>query len=468
MTIHHNFTTHRDSWRKAIEKCIANAPGPTGDGDERAYWRHELKAFDEAFATIKNCRDDGRCQYAIDHGAEGLGYCPTGKCVMPDAEGGDVIDLAQKRTPRQWAAPFTLTFDDLRAANIARLPLFRNCHGEVAHSMPDGSDWSPAEWLEAVTGELGEYANFHKKFRRGDITCDEFMIHASKELADVQTYLDILARRCLDLPGKPHATGIDLGWATVEKFNEVSKRVGCDVFLPIAADRQPEPVVQPKISDDQALIMEAYDMGQFASDTLGIGGSNRGLAEPVRAALCRLLDKHYQELYGPNAEKSETGYSANTMYIVATDSNGQRAVTSSRSTFTPQLDYSIMEAALDFEQAKRLRNVEIQPHKVGELWMTTIKPLTAPDHTALLADSTTKAARIINDAELLAKLRQICGYVENGSDESVTIVQDDATREWALYVGTNSAILKTKRRAYSASSFHQVIAVAAEKEGDRS
>lgn len=31
------------------------------------------------------CRDDGRCQYAIDHGAEGLGHCPKGKCAMPSA-----------------------------------------------------------------------------------------------------------------------------------------------------------------------------------------------------------------------------------------------------------------------------------------------------------------------------------------------------------------------------------------------
>ncbi len=29
------------------------------------------------------CRADGRCQYAIDHGAEGLGCCPRGKCSMP-------------------------------------------------------------------------------------------------------------------------------------------------------------------------------------------------------------------------------------------------------------------------------------------------------------------------------------------------------------------------------------------------
>ncbi len=33
------------------------------------------------------CRSDGRCQYAIDHGAEGLGHCPRGKCSMPDHGG---------------------------------------------------------------------------------------------------------------------------------------------------------------------------------------------------------------------------------------------------------------------------------------------------------------------------------------------------------------------------------------------
>ena len=32
------------------------------------------------------CRHDGRCQYAIDHGAEGLGHCPKGKCAMPDGD----------------------------------------------------------------------------------------------------------------------------------------------------------------------------------------------------------------------------------------------------------------------------------------------------------------------------------------------------------------------------------------------
>lgn len=117
-----------------------------------------------------------------------------------------------------------LKFADLRKANIARLPQFKNSRGELAHKPTGGipgSDWSRADWLEAVNGELGEYANWSKKFRRGDIAEAEFLKHARKEFADVVTYLDILAFQL----------GIDLGQAVTDKFNEVSERVGCDVRL---------------------------------------------------------------------------------------------------------------------------------------------------------------------------------------------------------------------------------------------
>lgn len=115
----------------------------------------------------------------------------------------------------------SLLLSALRDANVSRLPQFKNSKGGPAHSEPDGSDWSPAQWLQAVIGELGEYANFRKKFERGDITEEEFLIEARKELADVVTYLDILAFRL----------GIDLGEAIIEKFNRVSERVGSDVRL---------------------------------------------------------------------------------------------------------------------------------------------------------------------------------------------------------------------------------------------
>ena len=122
-----------------------------------------------------------------------------------------------------------LTFNTLRGANRARLPQFKNKHGQPAHSMPDGSDWSPAQWLQAVLGELGEYANLRKKFERGDLSPQEFEQLAADELADVQTYLDLLALRCLDRREAVHPTGVDLGRATMSKFNRVSERVGSTV-----------------------------------------------------------------------------------------------------------------------------------------------------------------------------------------------------------------------------------------------
>lgn len=63
-----------------------------------------------------------------------------------------------------------LAFDQLRAANRARIPLFRNSKGELAHADSEGRDWSPAEWLEAIVGELGEYANKRKKYRHPSIS----------------------------------------------------------------------------------------------------------------------------------------------------------------------------------------------------------------------------------------------------------------------------------------------------------
>jgi NTP pyrophosphatase (non-canonical NTP hydrolase) len=112
-----------------------------------------------------------------------------------------------------------LTFNTLRGANKARLPQFKNRKGEPAHSEADGSDWKLSAWCNAVTGELGELANLIKKIERGDMTLDEARQDVADELADVVTYLDILAFRC----------GVDLGAATMSKFNRVSERVGSDV-----------------------------------------------------------------------------------------------------------------------------------------------------------------------------------------------------------------------------------------------
>ena len=118
-----------------------------------------------------------------------------------------------------------MTFATLREANITRIPKFRNKKGELVHNS-DGSNWGLSAWSNAVLGELGELANLIKKIERGDFTLDEIRQECAKECADVQTYLDILAFRL----------GIDLGQATVDKFNEVSDRVNAGVYITLDND----------------------------------------------------------------------------------------------------------------------------------------------------------------------------------------------------------------------------------------
>lgn len=114
-----------------------------------------------------------------------------------------------------------LTFDALRAANEARLPLFKNSKDEPARDKPDGSDWSLSDWMNAVSGEVGEAANIIKKIRRGDMSLDEARVELAKEFADIACYLDLVAKQA----------GVDLGAAVISKFNEVSKRIGVSVTI---------------------------------------------------------------------------------------------------------------------------------------------------------------------------------------------------------------------------------------------
>lgn len=121
-----------------------------------------------------------------------------------------------------------LTFGTLRRANIQRLPLFKDGKGRLSHPPEEdtnknikGSNWTPAQWLQAVTGELGEFANLRKKIERGDFTTDEMREDLGKELADIVIYLDILA----------YQLGIDLGEATMNKWNEVSDRQSIPIHV---------------------------------------------------------------------------------------------------------------------------------------------------------------------------------------------------------------------------------------------
>lgn len=198
----------------------------------------------------------------------------------------------------------SLDLADLRRANKERLPQFKNSHGKPAHSKPDGSDWSPAQWFQALIGEIGELARVRVEYEDGRMGAVGFRRESCKEAADVQTYLDLLCQRVFDdinvwnrsspagilmrvvmhigeyanarkkfergdydfqqytlqrrqsldgamdalvrlrfasgLDERDHARdrvslahpdGVDLAQCTRDKFNEVSRRVGADVWL---------------------------------------------------------------------------------------------------------------------------------------------------------------------------------------------------------------------------------------------
>ncbi len=110
-----------------------------------------------------------------------------------------------------------LTFNTLRNANVARQDVFKDAKGREVK----GSEWALSKWMNAVLGELGEAANIIKKIERGDLTLDEAREALADEFADVQTYLDLIACKA----------GIDLGRATISKWNRVAKRIGCNIRI---------------------------------------------------------------------------------------------------------------------------------------------------------------------------------------------------------------------------------------------
>ena len=97
-----------------------------------------------------------------------------------------------------------LTFFEFQQTNQ------RRCEAGFKSSV---DDWNPLEWAGALCGEAGELANLCKKLKRGE---DIDIMDLSDEIADVYTYLDLLATRLK----------IDMASAVASKFNRVSVKRG--------------------------------------------------------------------------------------------------------------------------------------------------------------------------------------------------------------------------------------------------
>jgi hypothetical protein len=79
-----------------------------------------IAALNAAPPAAVPCRDDGRCQYAIDHGAEGMGHCSP-KCVMPRPAAPLSEGLTKRIVERLMAPnPGGTVFGPDMAASIAR------------------------------------------------------------------------------------------------------------------------------------------------------------------------------------------------------------------------------------------------------------------------------------------------------------------------------------------------------------
>lgn len=174
------------------------------------------------------------CEQAIEQSPIGLAQRSSDGAIAKDLGGGDcgfiVPDGCTEESTDErffcddWQPVGVLggvaerarsnsSVDDLRFSGFA-IANRRRCE-EAFHALVE---WSPAEWGCALAGEAGETCNLIKKMLRGeDIEVDAI----GRELADVVTYADLLAQRL----------GLSLAECVARKFDEVSIRVGSEVFL---------------------------------------------------------------------------------------------------------------------------------------------------------------------------------------------------------------------------------------------
>jgi NTP pyrophosphatase (non-canonical NTP hydrolase) len=109
--------------------------------------------------------------------------------------------------------------EQLRKANIAR------CEQAFGHKI---ESWSPEQWTNALAGEVGELCNcVKKKYGRNELLD---IRQLADEVGDILTYLDIFCTR----------VGISLPDATIDKFNEVSRKKNVNIHL---FREDPNPVV---------------------------------------------------------------------------------------------------------------------------------------------------------------------------------------------------------------------------------
>lgn len=158
-----------------------------------------------------------RCSYSIVDTDGNVIFGPSKEFDSDREASGSAAKIAQElKLPINggWEVLYNYadnTLQRLRKANPAR------CRDGFGHAV---TDMPILFWSTAVAGEVGEMCNIIKKVERGD-KIDNWREMVAKEAADVVIYLDLL---CTSLE-------IDLETSIINKFNEVSDRVGSKIKL---------------------------------------------------------------------------------------------------------------------------------------------------------------------------------------------------------------------------------------------
>lgn len=110
--IPNDFFTHQQSWRKALVIAEANAKVEAPDVDDKAYWQHELAAFDRAYRELQMREDKSteteNSKLADDDGAISAAMAAGNKLGIKSTDAAQIVGaylLALEESEKAKKAP---------------------------------------------------------------------------------------------------------------------------------------------------------------------------------------------------------------------------------------------------------------------------------------------------------------------------------------------------------------------------
>lgn len=264
-----NFTTHRSAWRKAIELAIKNAPASSApDEDEKAYWEHELAAFDRAFARLLDNPEPVReSADGKDDESTALRFCED---VLGDiatrlgVSAGDELPTTASRILE--------ALDSQSATETSKLQQLRSAfHVNMLRAFPDMThEQIAAEIARAVGTQASE--SMEDRPTWADIQARE------KDIRDLQSTV-IELRQALE--GKAGKQGEPLGYITEDAVQVLKSGKGVTLTIwdvPMTEHTQAIYLAAPAQPDTQSVVPLSADLMRALNDARDLAMKNTAAA----------------------------------------------------------------------------------------------------------------------------------------------------------------------------------------------